>query len=155
MTIAKRFVEYLCIFLLGALVFVPFAQVLMRDLFGSPVVGAEEFTRFLLICVVFTAFPLVVEEGENIVMGDLRNALPRRLRRALNLAISVSAILVTGLIAYVVVSTIGDNLNNATPTLKIPFWLFLGSTLFGFASAALVHLLHLRKPPQKSTSVSL
>lgn len=152
---AVKFVELLSVFLLGALVFVPFAQVVMRDTFNAPIIGAEEFTRFLLICVVFVAYPLVVESGENIVMGELRESMPQPVRTALNFTISVAAVIITGFIAFVVLTTIGDNLNNATPTLKIPFWLFLGSTLFGFAAAALVHAVHLRKPPQKNRNVSL
>lgn len=152
---AVKFIELLSVFLLGALVFVPFAQVVMRDTFNAPIIGAEEFTRFLLICVVFVAYPLVVESGENIVMGELRESMPQPVRTALNFTISVAAVIITGFIAFVVLTTIGDNLNNATPTLKIPFWLFLGSTLFGFAAAALVHAVHLRKPPQKNRNVSL
>ncbi|PWV99094.1 TRAP-type C4-dicarboxylate transport system permease small subunit [Hoeflea marina] len=149
----RRIIEYVSVFLLGALVFVPFAQIIMRSLFGAPIVGAEEFTRFLLICVVFVSYPLVVEAGENIVMGDLRNALPDVPRRILNLATSIAAIFIACVVAYAAFKTIGMNLNNATPTLKIPFWIFLGSTFFGFASAAVVHLVHLRKPPQKASSV--
>lgn len=155
MKLARRIVEYVSVFLLGALVFVPFAQIIMRSVFGAPIVGAVEFTRFLLICVVFVSYPLVVEAGENIVMGDLRNALPALPRRILNVLTSLCAIFVCGLVAYAVFQTIGKNLNNATPTLKIPFWIFLGSTFFGFASATVVHLVHLRKPPQKAVSVSI
>lgn len=155
MKLARRIVEIASVFLLGALVFVPFAQIIMRSVFGAPIVGAEEFTRFLLICVVFISFPLVVEAGENIVMGDLRKAMPDLPRKFLNVLTSLCAIFIAGLVAYAVLGTIGKNLNNATPTLKIPFWLFLGSTLFGFAAAAVVHLVHLRKPPQKATSVSI
>lgn len=155
MKLARRILEYACVFLLGALVFVPFAQIIMRWVFGAPMIGAEEFTRFLLICVVFISYPLVVEAGENIVMGDLRNALPNLPRRILNVLTSLCAIFITTLVAYAVFDTLGKNLNNATPTLKIPFWVFLGSTFFGFAASALVHLVHLRKPPQKATSVIL
>ncbi len=155
MKIARRLVETVCLLLLGALVLVPFAQVLLRDLFNAPIIGAEEFTRFLLICVVFVSYPLVVASGENIVMGDVRNALTAPIRRVLNLFTSLAAVAISGLIAFAVFTTIGDNLNNATPTLKIPFWLFLGATAFGFFFAAIIHLVHLRKPPQKSTSVSL
>ena len=152
---AIRIIEILSVVLLGALVVVPFAQVVLRGVFNAPVIGAEEFTRFLLICVVFVAYPVVVESGENIVMGELRESLPKPLRAVLNLVISVAGILVTGFLAYAVASSIQDNLKNATPTLNIPFWLFLGATFFGFAAAAVIHLVHLRKPPQKDTSVSL
>lgn len=52
----------------------------MRDLSGAPPVGAEEITRFPLIVLVFAAYPLVVHERENIVMTEIREALPGPLR---------------------------------------------------------------------------
>ena len=155
MIILRRAVEAVSVLLLGALVAVPFIQVVLRDAAGAPMIGAEEFTRFLLICLVFVGYPIVVEAGENIVMGEFREMLPERPRRGLNLVISLSAILTCAFIGYVAASTISSNLNNATPTLKIPFWIFLGSTFFGFAAGALVHLWHLRRAPQKNRSVSL
>lgn len=141
--------------ILAALTVVPSAQIFMRGFVGLPFIGAEELTRFLLICLVFVAYPLVVETGDNIVMGELRQALPRRLRTVINVSISVSAVLVTGFLAYVAWQTIFRNLNNSTPTLNIPFWIFFAAALFGFGGAAVVHLIHLRKPPQLDTSISL
>ena len=141
--------------LLAALVAVPNAQIVMRSLVGLPFIGAEELTRFLLICLVFVSYPLVVEAGENILMGEVRRVLPRPFRAAINLAISVSAAAVTGFLTWVTWRSIFQNLNNATPTLNIPFWIFLGAALFGFAGAAFVHLVHLRKPPQADTNVSV
>ena len=152
---AVRIIELVSVLLLGALVLVPFAQVVLRGAFNMPMIGAEEFTRFLLICVVFVAYPLVVEAGENIVMGEVREAMPKPLRTALNLITSIVAVLASGFIAYVVATNIQDNMTNSTPTLNIPFWIFLGATLLGFTLAAVLHVIHLRKPPQKNTSVSL
>ena len=77
----------------------------------------EELTRFLLICLVFLAYPLVVERGENIVMGELKAALPKPVRTIVNLAISVSAVALCGFLAYVTAANISRNLMNATPTL--------------------------------------
>lgn len=151
----KTGLEAICVVLLGALVAVPFVQIVMRYVFGAPIVGAEELTRFLLICTVFVAYPLVVESGENIVMGEMKEALPHLLKRAVTLLISVSAAGICVLLAVVVLMNISGNLRNATPTLKIPFFIFLGATFIGFAGAAVVHLWHFRKPPQKQTSVSL
>ncbi|TKW68747.1 MAG: TRAP transporter small permease subunit [Paracoccus denitrificans] len=143
----KRLLELLCVLLLLVLILVPFAQVVMRDLFGRPIIGAEELTRFLLICCVFVAYPLVVASGENIVMSEIQDSLPQRLRRIVIRVIAVCSIIACAFVAVVVAFNISDNLRNATPTLKIPFWLFLGATLFGFAGAAILHLFHLRKPP--------
>jgi TRAP-type C4-dicarboxylate transport system permease small subunit len=153
MLLAKRALTAFCTAVLILLVLVPFTQVLMRDVFGAAIIGAEEFTRFLLIVLVFTAFPLVVLDHENIVMAEFREALPGTPRRLLAYLIVLCSAVAAAFIAYVAWTTIFRNLNNATPTLKIPFWLFLGSTFFGFAAAALIHLLSLRDPPQEETKV--
>jgi TRAP-type C4-dicarboxylate transport system permease small subunit len=153
MTVVKRLLSAFCVLVLVALVAVPFTQVIMRDLVGAAIIGAEEFTRFLLIVLVFTAFPLVVLERENIVMAEFLEAMPRPLRKAVTFIITAAAVIAACFIAYVAWQTIFRNLNNATPTLKIPFWLFLGSTFFGFAAATLAHLIDLRHPPREETKV--
>ena len=155
MRIPERILTAFVVIIMAGLVLVPTAQVIMRGVFVLPFIGAEEFTRFLLICLIFCAYPLVIEHGENIVMGEFKAAMPKRLRGVVNWTISLTAIGVTGFLAYVTATNISKNLTNATPTLGIPFWIFLGATLFGFAGAALVHLLHLRKPPQADTNVAV
>lgn len=142
----KRLLELICVLLLGALILVPFAQVLMRDFVGRPIIGAEELTRFLLICCVFVAYPLVVAAGENIVMSELLDNLPGRLRRFFLRLVAAGSIIACAVMAVVVAMNISANMNNATPTLKIPFWLFLGAALLGFSGAAILHVIHLRKP---------
>lgn len=155
MRIAERGLTAFLVLIVAGLVLVPMAQVVMRGVFTLPFIGAEELTRFLLICLVFCAYPLVVEHGENIVMGEFKAAMPRPVRAVVNVTISFTAIAVTAFIAYVTAANISKNLMNATPTLGIPFAIFLGAALFGFAAATIVHLLHLRKPPQADTNVSV
>lgn len=153
MSIARKALTAFCVLVLVALVATPFIQVLMRDVVGAAIVGAEEFTRFLLIVLVFTAFPLVVAHHENIVMAELHEILPRRARRGLLVVITLAAAVSAAFLAWVTWGTIFRNLSNATPTLKIPFWIFLGSTFFGFAVAAAIHAFELRRPPREETKV--
>ncbi|WP_457660470.1 TRAP transporter small permease [Sinorhizobium medicae] len=155
MRLPERVLTIVVVTVMSGLIIVPTAQVIMRGVFRLPFIGAEELTRFLLICLVFLSYPLVVGHGENIVMGELKAAMPMKARAIVNVAISVVAIAVTGFIGWVTASNITRNLANATPTLGIPFWIFLGATLFGFAAAALIHLLHLRKPPQADKNVAV
>ncbi|VVS96992.1 TRAP transporter small permease [Rhizobium sp. EC-SD404] len=155
MRLPERILTVFVVIIMAGLVLVPTAQVIMRGVFVLPFIGAEEFTRFLLICLIFCAYPLVVEHGENIVMGEFKAALPDRPKRMLNLLISLSALAATGFMGYVTATNISRNLANATPTLGIPFWIFLGAAFFGFAGAAIVHLLHLRKPPQADTNIAV
>lgn len=143
----KRLLELACVLLLGALIAVPFLQVIMRDLMGRAIIGAEELTRFLLICNVFVAYPLVVAAGENIVMTEMQEGLPDRLRAGLVRVIALASVIACAFVAVVVAMNIAANMTNATPTLKIPFWLFLGAAFIGFAGAAILHLIHLRHPP--------
>lgn len=155
MRIAERILTAFVVIIMMALFLVPTAQVIMRGVFVLPFIGAEELTRFLLICLIFCAYPLVVQNGENILMGEFKAAMPDRLRRITNVTISISAVAITGFMAWVTAMNISKNLQNATPTLAIPFWIFLGATLFGFAGAAIVHLIHLRKPPQADTNIAV
>jgi TRAP-type C4-dicarboxylate transport system permease small subunit len=155
MRLPERVLTTVVVIVMAGLVLVPTAQVIMRGVFTLPFIGAEELTRFLLICLVFLAYPLVVEHGENIVMGEFKAMMPKRLRAVVNVAISLSGIGITLFIAWVTATNISKNLTNATPTLGIPFWIFLGATLFGFAVATIVHLLHLRKPPQADTNIAV
>lgn len=155
MRLAVSALSAVTVALMIALIVVPVAQVVMRGVFTLPFIGAEELTRFLLICVVFAGYPLVIQSGENIVMGEIKNALPKALRRVIDLTVSVAAIGICAFIGYVTFTNISGNLNNATPTLGIPFWIFLAATFFGFVGAAIVHLIHLRHPPQADTNIAL
>ena len=152
--ILKTLLTALTVLLLFGLVLVPSLQIVMRTL-GVPLIGSEELTRFLLICLVFTGFPLVVAAGENIVMGEIKAAMPALAQRAIDLAISLAAVAVSLFVAYATYRTAFQYLSNATPTLKIPFWVFLSATFVGFAGAALVHLRHLRHPPQRDTNIPI
>ena len=147
MHLVRRLLEGLCALLLAGIVLVPLLQVILREVFVSPMVGAEEFTRFLLVCLVFMAYPLVVDNGENIVMAELRESLPAQLQRAVITLTLLCTVAASVFIAYATVITIQANLGNTTPTLKIPFWLFLGSTALGFSAACLLHIAHGIKPP--------
>lgn len=144
MSVVRNTWQAICAVLLGGIVLVPLVQVFMRDVFVSPLVGAEEFTRFLLVCLVFIGYPLVVNDGENIRMGELHEALSGKARRVVDAMIFLGAVFSSGFIAYATITTIFANLNNATPTLKIPFWIFLGATAVGFAVACVLHLIRVR-----------
>lgn len=151
----RTILDALCALVLLALVLTPFLQVVMRDVFGAPIIGAEELTRFLLIVLVFVSYPLVVHERENIVMTEIRDALPGAAPLAL---VRLSALLgaaATLFMAYVGWTTIMGNLGRATPTLGIPLWLFFGAAFLAFAGAALAHLVDLLAPPRPERTKAL
>ncbi|MCE8033577.1 MAG: TRAP transporter small permease [Halomonas sp.] len=141
MRYGKKWLEIFCALLLAGMILVPFLQVLSRDLLGTSIPGSGELTRFLLICLVFSSYPLVIASGENIQMSELRDALPAMPRRWLNRLIMVASIIICLFVAYSAATTVQTNFNRATPVLKIPYWIFFGTTVLGLLGAALVHLL--------------
>ena len=117
--------------MLVAMVSLPFIQVMAREVFSRPIVGAEELARFMLICTVFVALPYVVSAGANIRMEEFLGFLPRSLVRIVQLAIAAVAVLAFATAAISSIVAIRSNLDNATPTLGIPYWIFLGAAFVG------------------------
>lgn len=155
MRTGKKLLEFFCLALLAGMIFIPFIQVITRSVFGFSIPGAGELTRFLLICLVFSSYPLAISSGENIEMAELREMLPTKIRLPLYKLIALLSIIACLFIAYAASITVLANINKATPVLKIPYWIFFSTTFLGFAGAAFIHLrLGLRSPrPQHSTGI--
>jgi TRAP-type C4-dicarboxylate transport system permease small subunit len=138
--------------LVATMIAVPALQVFMREAFNLPFVGAEELTRFMLICTVFLTLPYVVVSGANIRLEEGLQLFPAGFRRAVRLAIAATAAATFGIAAFSVGVATLRNLQNATPTLGIPYWIFFAASLIGFAVAALESALQAykiatRRPP--------
>jgi TRAP-type C4-dicarboxylate transport system permease small subunit len=140
--------------LLLGLVAILGVQIILRDVFLAPIVGLEEVTRMLMILMVWIAYPLVVAKGENIVMAELKGALPRRLRHGMDLVIGLACTAAALLMVWATWEALAANPRNMTPTLRIPFWIYLASAAFGFGGAAFLHLRRLRQG-QDGGSVAL
>ncbi len=156
---ARRVLITLAAVFFFGLTFLPALQIVLR-LVGKPFIGAEELTRFFLICMVFLSYPLVVANKENIVMGELKNLLPAAMRRGLAILIDLCSLLLTFFITYAAYETVLGNMRSYTPTLEIPFWVFLSCTFVAFLCSGFIHTADLvRKLSSKSvdthtTSVS-
>lgn len=139
---------------LAALVLLPSVQVVARDLFVSPIVGIEELARLSLILLVFLAYPLVVDAGEDIVMSEAKAMLPRLFRRALDVVIAFGCAAAAFFMGWAVWQALAANPRNMTPTLEIPFWIFLAAAGIGFVGAGLLRLYRLFHPrPENPTLV--
>lgn len=123
--------------MLVTMVALPFIQVVMREVLSSPIIGAEELARFMLICTVFIALPYVVSAGANISMEEFLSFLPSGLVRTIRLTIAAIAVATFAVAAIASLVAIRSNLDNATPTLGIPYWIFLGAAFTGFTMTAI------------------
>ncbi len=141
-----------------ALVALPFTQVVMRDLFTSPVMGLEEATRWGLIALVYLALPLLIRQNEQIRFDELVNRLPRRVRTTLE---RVHLLVAAVTLAVLVNAALGSALQHAstrTPILNIPFVLFIAPMVLGLSATALAAFyfaLRRQAPPVAPPDVTL
>ncbi len=142
---ARQLFRWLGLALLAAMIALPVLQVGLREFTRLSFIGAGELTRFMLICVVFIALPYVVSSGANIRMEELTAGLPRSLRRGLKIVITATAVLAFAIAAFAVALATYRNLNNATPTLGIPYWIFFSAAFVGLLFAAIESALQLMK----------
>jgi TRAP-type C4-dicarboxylate transport system permease small subunit len=133
LTLALR---VLCCALLFALIAMPFAQIILRGVFNVPMAGAEELTRYFLICLTFMAGALVTIEGGQIRMEEFQAMLPERIRYPLQLLIEGAGVAVFTYVAAAAVVTTLNNMSNQTATLEMPFWLFMAPLSLGMALLA-------------------
>lgn len=125
----------LCV--LAMLVATPALQVFMRQVLNMPMIGAEEFTRFLLINVVMLAIPYTISSGASIRMEEFLLLLPERPRAWLIILISALCFAAFAFASWSVVVATASNMNNKTPTLGIPYYIFFASAAIGFLLASL------------------
>ena len=123
--------------MLVAMVSLPFVQVMSREIFAAPIVGVEELARFMLICSVFLALPYVISSGANIRMEEILALLPVDVVRTGKIAAAVTATATFAGMAAASLIAIGSNLDNATPTLGIPYAIFLGAAFVSFSMSTL------------------
>ncbi len=120
-------------------------QVLMRELFDFPLVGAEEFVRYLMIWIVLFPLAFTLREGGHIAMTELRDMLPVPIRNALAYLSDVCSLIVFAIVSWSSMSVILENANNTTATLQIPFWIFFLPNFLGFTLLTVGYLLILKK----------
>jgi TRAP-type C4-dicarboxylate transport system permease small subunit len=150
-------VRWVSLALLALLIVTPLAQILVRGVFNAPMASAEELARYFLICLTFLASSYVTLEGGQIRMEEFQGALPARLRWYLQMTIELSGVAMFGVIFAAAVITIAANLDNQTPTLEMPFWLFMAPLLVGSlllmieTTMLFLHTLRRRRPEDKHT----
>ena len=143
--------------LLAAVVITPLAQITLRGVFNVPMAGAEEMTRYFLICLTFLAASYVTEQGGQIRMEEFQFLVPAKPRWLLQLLIEISGVVVFGILCVASIVTISRNLNNQTPIMEMPFWLFMAPLALGSAVlvvetlAMFVHTWRSRRPEAKQT----
>jgi TRAP-type C4-dicarboxylate transport system permease small subunit len=116
-------------------------QVSLRFFFSRPLMGAEEFTRYMVICVVMIPLAYTERTGNNIIMEEIQAMFPTILRKTVNFASQFLSMIVYGIVAISSINVIINNIGNQTATLGIPFWLFFAPTVYGLSVITIVKLM--------------
>lgn len=153
----RAIVRWTSLALLALLVITPLTQIAMRGIFNVPMSAAEELARYFMICLTFLASSYVTLEGGQIRMEEFQAVLPPRPRWYLQMTIEVAGVAMFAVIFFAAAITIGNNLQNKTPTIEMPFWLFMAPLLVGSllliieTAAMFLHTLRRRRPEKKQT----
>ncbi len=123
--------------ILTVLIVTPALQVFMRQILGMPMIGAEELSRFMLISVVMITVPYTISSGASVRMEEVLNLIPETLQKGVRIGISALGFAAFCFASYSVLIATLNNLNNATPTLGIPYFIFFSATAVGFLFAAI------------------
>jgi len=136
---------------LAALVLLPATQVILRTVFSSPITGLEEATRYGLIILVFLAVPSLIAGNQHIRLAEFVGLLPNGPRVLLERVTLLIGAGCFGVIAYAGMASALKNASTRTPTLDIPFWLFILPMVLGFAIATLGYIwFALRREPPRT-----
>lgn len=122
--------------LMGLLILLPSVQIVLRSA-SLPLIGAEELARVLLIMTVYVSLPQLVYAGASIRLDELIGMLPRHVLRVVHAMIAIVSAVVFAVIAVCVWAALQTNLETATPTLELPYWMFLSAALAGCVFAAI------------------
>ena len=157
LSLIRMAVRFICLLLLALLVVTPLLQIIMRGILNIPMSGAEELTRYFLICLSFIGASYVTSEGGQIRMEEIQALIPPMPRWLLQMLIEILAIAVYVILFVASIVTILNNLQNQTATLEMPFWLFMGPLAVGSllliieTIAMFVHTFRRGRPEAKHT----
>jgi C4-dicarboxylate transporter DctQ subunit len=124
--IINQSTKFLTILFLSVLTILVPVEVFLRYLFGKSLYITEEFTRYLMVWVVFLASSLAIRENAHISIGILVNRFQGRPRAWLNLLSFASLIFFLVFLMIEGIIILPYQIDQIIPSLEIPiFWFYL------------------------------
>jgi C4-dicarboxylate transporter DctQ subunit len=131
--ILNKSIRFLTILFLSVITVIVPVEVFLRYLFGKSLYITEEFSRYLMVWVVFLASSLALKEDSHISIGILVNRFHVRTRAWINLI--AQGLLVTFLVFLIIEGIIAlrFQMDQIIPSLGLPiFWFYLAIPVGSF-----------------------
>jgi C4-dicarboxylate transporter DctQ subunit len=124
--VLNKSIRVLTILCLSALTVIVPIEVFLRYLFGKSLYITEEFTRYLMVWVVFLASSLALREDSHISIGILVNRFGGRARSLLNLVAYLLLLIFLVFLGIEGVIALSFQMGQIIPSLGVPiFWFYL------------------------------
>lgn len=132
-----RFYENISVIVYALAVVVMFAQVVMRYVFDTPMMWAEEFSRIMFVWIVYMGAPIVIIRHANIEVDYFVQFLPHNFRRYLKVTLYLFAFVFLLYVAWLgaVLSTEHIDMEAYTIPISQSFWYL--PIAFGFFMMAI------------------
>ena len=131
--ILNKSIRVLTILFLSVLTILVPVEVFLRYLFGKSLYITEEFTRYLMVWVVFLASSLAIREDSHISIGILVNRFSGRTRSWLNLIAQVLLLIFLVFLIIEGIIALRFQMDQIIPSLGLPiFWFYLAIPVGSF-----------------------
>ncbi len=131
-----KVLSVVCLFLMILSILV---HVLFR-LMGQPIIGAQELESYLFVFMVYISIGYVTREHGHIRFDTILSSLPHRAQAIVQRLIDGACAVVFGITTYSAIVTVLRNTANKTPTLGIPFTIFILPVILGFLIMTIEYL---------------
>lgn len=128
----SRWMGYVSSVLVIVLMLLVTADVCGRYFFDSPITGASELARFMMIIIVFPALAWAAMDNKHISVGLIMERFPRRTQAIVNSIMLIGALGVYSVIAWQA-ALYSMKVDNITSTLRLPQSVFYWVMTVGFA----------------------
>lgn len=131
--VLNKTIQGLTILFLSVLTVIVPIEVFLRYLFGSSLYITEEFTRYLMVWVVFLASSLALREDSHINIGVLVNRFRGRIRSWLSLIAQILLIFFLVFLMIEGINVLQFQMDQIIPSLGVPiFWFYLAIPVGSF-----------------------
>ena len=114
----------LLVLILAALLLLANGQIILRNFFGTGILGADSIMRILVLWLALFGAMVATRRREHILIDVLSRTLSRQLRRYVEGGIDIFCALVCGVIAYFSIILVQLELEDGTVAVsRLPVWI--------------------------------